>query len=305
MFALVYQQRQIPERSDWRAATLKIRSELREGDGVTWSPYWAGEGRLFLHDLPAFHMPQLEGADLSRYQRVWIISAFGHSAEDLPSGHSLLKSQEFGPLRLDLVQVEGEQVVGDLRANLEEAEVSRLYPKGRVRACKFWDGRGWHCDRLKSKVATRSCLGRPIEQRWKRRRKDPHCGLNPWLNVSRDVRVIGGSPRRCVWFHPLKEARVRLNWPSAPAGESLVLDYGFTDKILHFHSKTEPRTQTALLKVFQGEHLIGERQLKPELGWHRWRLPLKGPAAALRFEISTSLTSDAHLCFDPTVRRRR
>ena len=52
----------VPERSDWEAATAHVRTHLTEGDGVAWAPYWAGEGAS-LHGLPGFHLPEVEEAD--------------------------------------------------------------------------------------------------------------------------------------------------------------------------------------------------------------------------------------------------
>lgn len=299
----LWQRSEVPARGDWQAAAEAARAELQPGDGVTWAPYWAGEGRLFLHGLPAFHMPQAESADLSRFRRMWLMGAFGRDAADLPPGHAVVKRQAFGEVTLELVEVGGERVVGDLRADLEQARVSRA---GRTtERCDFWDGRGWHCKLSRSPDQTRRCLGLPVEQRHRQRRRDPNCGLDPWLNVSRDVRVIGDAPRRCVWFHPVAGKTLRVSWPTAPAGASVVVDHGFTDQAITDHTRAETRTRPATLRVRRGGDdgpVIGEHEVTPEKGWRRWRLPLEGGGEGLTIEVETEATVDAHLCVDVTVR---
>lgn len=298
----------VPDRADWQSAAQAIAGGLASGDGVTWAPHWAGEGRLFLHGLPAFHLPALEQADLARYDRVWLMGAFGRSADDLPEGHRLVERRDFGPLTLDLVEVSGEKVLGDLRADLERVRVTRT--KGsRVERCDFWDGRGWHCTLRKSPDQTRKCLGRPIEQRLRNRRRDPHCGLDPWLNVSRDVRVIGDHPRRCVWFHPVGGKTLRAYWPDPPVGDGIeaVLDFGFTDKVITDHTRKETRTRPAVLRLRRGSEgpVLGEQPVSPEKGWRRWRLPLSAGEGGLTVEVETEATVDAHLCIDLTLRGPR
>jgi hypothetical protein len=296
----------VPATADWEAAAAVVRAGLAPGDGVAWAPYWAGEGRVFLHGLPGFHLPEIEAADLARYERVWLMGAFGRDADDLPAGHRLIARQVFGGVTLDQVQVGGERVVGDLLAALEGARVERVGGSQRE-ACDFWDGRGGHCTLAKSPDATRACLGQPIEKRLRDRRRDPHCGLDAWLNVSRDVRVIGDHPRRCVWFHPMQGKTLRLTWPDAPAGDSVVVDHGFADQMITDHTRKEVRTRPARLVVWRGEageagarEQVGERVVEPVKGWHRWRLPRgSGP---LVIEASTEATVDAHLCIDVTVR---
>lgn len=301
---LVHQRSSVPTRADWAAAAGAITDGLQDGDGVAWAPYWAGEGRLFLHDLPAFHLPSLADADLSRFRRVWLLGAFGRDADDLPQGHRVVQRTAFGPLSLDLVEVGGERVLGDLRADLESVRVDHQ-SRQRTRRCDFWDGRGWHCTLRKSPAETRRCLGRPVQQRLRNRRRDPHCGLDPYLHVSRDVRVIGDFPRRCVWFHPKGGTTVRAFWPGAPAGESLVIDYGFTDKVITDHTRKESRTRPATLRVRRGDggDVLGEQAVTVEKGWRRWRLPRgDGAAEGLMIEVETEGTVDGHLCIDVTVR---
>ncbi len=302
------QHAEIPERADWVSATDAIRADLQPGDGVAWAPYWAGEGRLSLHGLPGFHLPDLEDADLARFDRVWLLGAFGRDASDLPPAHRRLERRQFGRVTLDLVKPGGEKVVGDVRAALERVRVSRVRGD-QIQACDFWDGRGWHCELKRSPNATRACLGQPTRKRLsafrasrRRRSKDPHCGLNPWLHVSRDTRVVDDAPRRCVWFHPVGGKTLRLEWPDAPAADALVVDYGFTDKVTH-NRTSPPRVGPATLTASRGGRALGRHRVEPSQGWRRWRVAAEGEGP-LVIEVSAKSHVDAHLCIDPTLRVR-
>lgn len=303
--ALAFQQARVPSRADWSAAAASIRSELQAGDGVSFAPPHAGEARLVLHDLPAFHLGPAPQADLSRYDRVWLMGAFGQSAEDLPKGHKILKRARFGGVQLDLVEVGGPRVMADLYAELEAVRVSRVPQKGgAAQACDFWDGRSWHCELNRSPDETRACLARPVAQRLSDRRKDPHCGLNPWVHVGRDVRVIGAQPRRCIWLHPMDRAQVTLEWPAeVRPGDEIVLDYGFTDQVTVDHDRPESRTQPAQLALHQGAPLA-QIEVAPVFGWHRHTVAARS-GEPVRITAHTTQMVDAHLCIDLTVRRPR
>ena len=291
----------VPERSDWQAATAHIRAAVQAGDGVTWAPYWAGEGRLYLHNLPAFHLPKLESADLARYRRVWLMGAFGSSAADLPGEPHVLESHAFGAVTVELVEVKEAPVVADLYAELNDVRVT----SGTSKVCDFWDGRGWHCKTRLSRPRTEACLKESTGQRLNRhrRRRKPHCGLDRWLNVSRDVRVIADYPRRCVWFHPRAGKATRIAWKIPAGSRNLVLDYGFTDKVMTDHTRPTTRTAPAQLKILLNGKTQGDVQVPASKGWRRWTKALAvNEETELVLEASTSSTVDAHLCIDATVR---
>jgi hypothetical protein len=303
---LAVQQARVPSLADWTAAAEAIGADLKPGDGVAFAPPHAGEARLVLHDLPAFHLGPPQLADLARYDRVWLMGAFGNDADDLPPGHALAQRRQFGAVTLDLVTVGGPKVVGDLYAELEAARVTRRHPDGREEACDFWDGRRWQCGLRQSPDLTRACLAKSIAQRLRDKQRDPHCGLDPWINVGRDVRIIGAEPRRCVWLHPMDRAEVNVTWPTtAAAGDELVVDFGFTDQVIVDHDRPASRTRPASIEVFQGDGLaLGKVEVAPEPGWRRQALKLRS-GEPLRLVARTQAMVDAHLCVDVTVRRGR
>jgi len=325
LWSTISYRQQVPTRAEWTAAADHVRARLKAGDGVAWAPYWAGEARLSLHGLPFFQLPDVTRADLARYDRVWLLSAFGVDGEDVldPSGaatHAVVSSETFGAVTVSELRVGGERVVGDVYAQLESAEIS-LVTKGKSRACDFWDGRGWHCRLRGSPAKTRACLGastasklakhRRFNRRGRPRTKtsqmaggDPRCGLDRWLNVSRDVRVIGDVPRRCVWFHPHGGKTLRMAWTDAPRGAVVEVGHGFADKVISDHSRATTRTQPATMRLYRGDALLGTRTVDPVKGWRSWRVDDKG-TGALRIEVESQSTVDAHLCIDPTVRAER
>ncbi|MCA9544991.1 MAG: hypothetical protein KC613_11395, partial [Myxococcales bacterium] len=289
-------------RADWQAAAQAVKADLRPGDGVTVLPEWAGEARLALHGLPAFLTPEPAQADWAAYDRVWVLGGWGHGVADVGGEHKVLEQKAFGAATLELVQVGGEKVLGDLRAELDRARVERQHGQGRIERCDFWDGRGWHCRLRKSPDATRACLAQDTRARHAQRKRDPHCGLDPWLNVSRDFRVIGDQPRDCVWLHPIQGGEVRVAWP-APAGE-VVLRYGFTDQVIDAHDRADTRTRPATLTLKRGEAVLGTHTVEPQRGWHEWRVA-SPQAGDLVLSASTPSQIDAHLCVALSVRGPR
>jgi hypothetical protein len=302
----VWYRSEVPSRDDWRAATDHIRAHLRAGDGVTWAPYWAGEGRVFFDGLPAFHLTDELRPDLARYQRVWLLATFGSTAQEWAQVADVVSRVDFGEVSVELLRIKGPSVVSDLRASLDTAQVSLGVAPGKV--CDFWDGRGWHCKRKWSEERTVQCLNESTAKRLNRfrRRRAPHCGLDKWLNVSRDVRVIGDMPRRCIWLHPRAGKVTRVQWDAPTGGSTLVVDYGFTDKVITDHTRAQTRTQPAKLTASQSGEVLGSVVITPEKGWRRWSAPLsRGGAGPVMIEVSTASTVDAHLCVDVTVRGER
>ena len=317
--ALVVQAHRVPSRAEWKAATDAIRAAIQPGEGVTFTPPWAGEGRLFLHGLPAFELIDGEPPDLARHDAVWIIGAFGHDADDL--GLKGADRQSFGPLTVERVAVSQPRVRHDLRAELDRATVRQI-KRNRTETCDFWDGRAWYCGVRGDHDAVRACLARPTERRFKDRKRDPRCGLPEWFGgvgryrvsrgpqpVGRDRRVIGGAARDCVWFNPLKGADHQIEWPVDSRDGLFVLRAGFTDHVLTDHmpqSFKDDLTQPATITVQRGGATLGEVVVKPEPGWHRAVFKMQNDETQGAGPITLTVTSasdvNAHLCVDATVR---
>lgn len=299
------QSSRVPSRDDWAAATAMVRAQRGPSDALLWAPLSQGEGRLFFEGLNAQHA-ELPTADLARWDTVWVLGTHGRGAADLTWPHRVVDAQQFGPLSLERVRVSGERVVGDLFADLERVRVSRVFAVGgEVRLCDFWSGRGWHCALRDSAERTRACLAAPTGQRLARRGKDPECGLDPLLHVSRDVRLIGDVPRRCLWVHPVANARVVLDWFDAPDGSALQLDFGFSDPMVADNYKRDRKTRPARIRVTRADRVLLDLEAPAIKGWRSARVDLPAGAAPLSFEIASADPRDAHLCIDPTLRAPR
>ena len=312
---LFVQANRVPGRADWKAATDAIRAAIQPGEGVTFTPPWAGEGRLFLHGLPAFELIDGEKPDLARHDAVWVIGAFGYDAAGLKLTGT--DRQTFGPLTLERVVVTQPRVRHDLRAELDTTQVRRVGSR-RTQDCDFWDGRAWYCGVRGSHDAVRACLARPTARRFKDRRRDPRCGLPEWFGnngryrvsrgpqpVGRDRRVIGGAARDCVWFTPLsKKARHEIEWPVTAQDGVFVLNAGFTDHVLTDHmpqSFKDDLTQPATVTVRRGETELGQFVVKAEPGWQGTTFAVQG-TGPITLSVTSASDVNAHLCIDATIR---
>ena len=299
------QSARVATRDDWARATDAVRSQRTPTDALLWAPLSQGEGRLYFDGLNAQHA-ELPTADLARWDTLWVLGSHGRGAADLVWPHRIVETQTFGPLTVEKVRVEGERVVGDLLTDLERVRVSRVFAVGgEVRVCGFWSGRGWHCALRDSPERTRECLAAPTGQRLARRDKDPECGLDPLLHVSRDVRLIGDVPRRCLWVHPVANARVTLEWFDAPAGSALQLDYGFSDPMVADNYKRDRKVRAAHIRVTRTGRALLDFEVTPVKGWRSERVDLPPEAGPLTIEVSSDDPRDAHLCIDPTLRGPR
>ena len=303
VIGLIHSKSEVPTRSDWARAAQHVRSELKPDDGVTWAPYWAGEGRLFFHDLPAFGAPPDDLDGYHRFRRVWRMSAFGQQHEG-QTDHTVEARWQFGGVTLELLTTAQPRSVVSLYTDLPAVTVQRMRPT-RVEPCDFWDGRGWHCVSPSKVGRIRDCLteGTPARLRRFRQRKDPHCGLNPWLNVSRDHRVIGRYPRRCVWLHPVAGAETQGRWRPKVRGQTLHLRFGFADKVVEYFKGKIPRTKPLTLKVASDNHPPSEFVVDPSPGWKNETIDLPSDLTELILSVSTSATVDAHFCLEADIRR--
>ena len=321
----LWQRAQVPSRQEWRTALDKARSMLTPRDKVAWLPEWANEGRLFMHDLNTLPLPFEGEVDLGRAERLFVLGTFGARGEDLMHPLSdlharyrtlqplnLTSTQEIGPITLQVLKVEGGEVLADLRADLEDPERVQVFrhrrPRNRRKVksitppaphrCALWALAGWHCDHRDAPDATEACLSRPLPKMLKtrskrralytldRRRHLPYvdCGLHPTEHVSRDVRVIGEIARRCIWIAPHHRAQVELRWSIVPdliqtTPVDLWLSAGWEDLAVdhpHRESAAQP-IRITLSTLINGEDkrpLTDALKLTPTQGWTRWVWPL-------------------------------
>ena len=100
----------------------------------------------------------------------------------------------------------------------------------------------------------------------------------------------------------MADAKVRLTWNDAPGGDALVVDYGFSDPMVADNYRKQIRVTPATLRVLRAGTELKSINVPAQKGWRRESIDLPSGPAPLAFEIATPSTSDAHFCFDPTVR---
>ena len=293
----------VPTEDEWRRGVAYLKVNRKTTHGLTWIPYWAEEGTPLFRDLNAFETPDVAAADFAQFDVVWVFTSHGADLSALPSYLSASEAWVDGPLRLWRVENRGERVVADLYTDLPKVSVS----DGRRSLCDFWSGDGWHCLPEARRARTELCLKESTTARLNRfrRKRDPYCGLSRWFHVSQDVRVIGRFPRTCVWMHPKLRRPFEIDWRPAVKGETLVLRYGFTDRVISMHSKPKPRTQPARLELTLGD----EQQtieVQPKEGWFESRFSLSADQGAdvIKLKATSKNPVDAHLCVSATIRKQ-
>ena len=254
---------------------------------------------------------------------------------------------EESPVSLTLFEVGGARVQHDLIADLEHVErvhVSRrtLKPSHARRArstrsiraaenerCDLWALEGWHCAprSAQARISVSRCLNQTLSAKLKRRSKRRHlytldrrrwlpyvdCRLNPTEHVSRDWRVIGEQPRRCIWLAPHRGREVSIDWTVTAHDDdhdALWLGWGWSDLAVR-HPFRASRAEPLQLRIQRGAEIIWDRALSPDLGWSRAQLPLPpqdemGPPVPITISVRPLRgVEDAALCVDLSVRRSR
>lgn len=255
-----------------------------------------------------------------------------------------------GDVSISLLEVGGAQVTADLLGDLDEPELVQVtrvrlssHPSAhlsshsssnrgaarhaREERCDLWALDGWHCSPRSGSARRRAqrCLARSSDERLKRRskRRDLYtldrrrwlsyvdCGLNPTEHVSRDWRVIGEAPRRCVWLAPHRGYKTSIQWtPHASRSarrDALWVGWGWGDLAAR-HPFRSSAAQPLKVSVKRGAEIIWSRVIQPQLGWSRAQLsltptPLIGPPEPLTISVEpTAGVRDAALCVHLSVR---
>ena len=358
MWSTYHRRGQVPQRDTWREAAARVKLKWREGDRVTWYPVWAEEARLALHGLEPLQIPLHGEVDLGRASRLWVLGAFGYDGSRLIDDRHLkilqtlkvlsqehIQRQSSGPVSITLLGVEGHRVVGDLVKDLADqtrVEVTRRHlASSAPRRCDLWALEGWHCQpkTQRRRREVQRCLNRPLTQKLRtrskrrdlysldRRRWLPYvdCKLNPTEHVSRDWRVIGEHPRRCVWMAPHRGHEVTLRWTPQPNRnhaedlsdaysmkssayqETLWISWGWEDLAIR-HPFRSSRAQKIDVKVERGSEVNWAQSLKPRQGWHTHKIQLpqsiiEGPPTPISISVRAPQdVNDAAFCIDLTIR---
>lgn len=134
--------RRVASVADWAAAAAEVRAGFRDGDLITFAPYWADQtGRAHLGDLMPLEM--VGRADDTHYGRAWVVSIRGARAE--AEAGQLVSSSQHGRVRVQLWDRGRAEPMGfDFRAHLAEARVTQAGADGAERPC-YQDAGGFRC----------------------------------------------------------------------------------------------------------------------------------------------------------------
>ena len=212
--ALTVRVSRVPPEDDWIAAASLVRAQLESNDAITVAPAWADPLlRLYLGDRMS---GKLAGrADLSAFERLWILSIRGQRAAETPARAPDFE-QAFGRVSVARYDFGPSSVVFDFVDALPSASVDQDTREGKE-PCPWME---------RAPVAGRGGLGfgpMPPRQRFVCNAKDP----SAWVG-STILEDLSLSPRRCIWQHPRGSRPVGVTFKDVNLGTHLVL-YGGLD----------------------------------------------------------------------------
>lgn len=267
--ATIVQHLAVPAAADWRAAAARLATTRRPDEPVLFAPLWVEPiGRSHVRDID---LELLLLSDVDRYRRVFEVSTRGARHPWL-AGEKPASTWHFGGVRLSLFErQEPARVLFDFTRKIREAQVSRI--GAQVARCP-WDG-----------------------QR-RRFRCDPARG---WNSVGPHLAEVGHRPYRCIFAHPVEGHVMRISFPAADIGSSLVGYTGIDD----FENRKRADAEV-LLKVLVGPRQVGAIRHQNGWPWHRFTLDTKemaGQTHPVSFEITADRAFARTFCFAAESRR--
>jgi hypothetical protein len=257
-----------PTDADWAAAAAAVRARFRPGDLIVAAPAWADPIlRVQLGDLIP---PEIAARmDDDRFARVWEVSQRGAQAPAAAGGTTTIDDQ-FGRLRVRLVERPGEIVTYDFVARWADARVSRRDATGAVVACALAG------DRI-------AC---------------PAPGNN---SLHRQLVEVDQKLREALLTQPVAGAAVVIEFPAVPLGRALVIATGLHDTWMR---KAARGTVEARLTV--GDQTTELPVTGDDSGWTRTRIDTgarAGQTVTVRLEITSAAPLDRFFAFAAEARR--
>ncbi len=257
-----------PTDADWAAAAAAVRAGFRAGDLIVAAPAWADPIlRVQLGDLIP---PELAARmDDDRFARVWEVSQRGAEAPAATGGTASVDEQ-FGRLRVRLVERPAEIVTYDFVAHWADAQVSRRDAAGNVVACAL-AGERIVC---------------------------PAPGNN---SLHRQLVEVDQKLREALLTEPVAGAAVVIEFPAVPLGRALVIATGLHDTWMR---KAARGTVEARLTV--GEQTTELPVTSDDSGWTRTRIdttPRADQTVPVKLEITSAAPYDRFFAFAAEARR--
>lgn len=261
----------VPRVEDWRAAAAWVESQEQPGDLALLDPPWAEEGRLHLRRVRVEAWPRVEGDDLVRARRVWLVSlrrAPWHDRAALPrdlaaAGAKPGKARRFGGVEVARWDLPERPLAFDFMERLGEATVTMngaLCPK---------DERGRHV-----------------------------CSPAGWNYVGLGDFEIDSVARRCVWAHPVgpRGIPVTVTWRGAQLGRWLHFRAGLVAATALDRGAAPVEVEVRVDGTIAGEISVASRP-----GFRSFAVDTSrfaGPGREVSFAITAANHSYRQLCFD-------
>jgi hypothetical protein len=293
VIALTIRVSRVPPDDDWVAAAALVRAQLESNDAITVAPNWADPLlRLHLGDRMS---AKLSGrADLSAFERLWVLSIRGHDAPEAPAREPDF-AQVFGRVRVARYDFGPSPVVLDFVDALPSANVDYQAREG-LQQCPWKE---------RVPVAGRGGLGfgpMPPRQRFECDPKNP----NAWVG-STILEDLSLTPRRCIWQHPLGKNPLGVTFKDVNLGTHLVLYAG-----LDYHRERDERGAPVTMRVLiDGQetarlvHRDGEGFKRYEVNTTSAQKRNANARGEVRFEVTTSNRRDRWFCWSGTVQDAR
>lgn len=265
----LFQVARVPDTADWKSATDVVRKGWSQGDLVVFSPQWAQGASPWLSGLNVDTGENPDWYDASRAGRVWVIASMDGRRAGPPDGWKELSATELDRTTVRLwVPPAGRTRVFGFREHIDDAVVSRLRGPRREICSNLKDSR-WYCGRE-----------------------------HPWLFVGQDSKDIAGRVRDVIWSHAVDKAVVETAWPEVPAGKTLTIRYGLTQRAAESREGSP-----VVFKAFLNGKVVLDATLQPdEWGWFTKDVRLDGTGTSeVKFQVSASNTQSRQLCFDADV----
>lgn len=250
--------------ADWRAAVVELKKERRDGEPVLIAPFWAEHlGRSYLGGVLDLELATLSDVDL--YDRVFELSI-------RDARHRWLKK----------LKPKQSWIHGAVTLSLYEKPAAKLLTDFTDRA-------------LEARVTTA-----PAERECRRAGERFICGGGKqW--VGPHLAEVEHRPYRCIYAHPVRGKRLRIDFSRVRLGTSIVGYSGIDD----FENRKRAKGRVRL-QIFVGDELVGGVLHKNSWPWTRFEADTRkfaGPKRSVRFEITSEQPAHRTFCFHAEARR--
>lgn len=273
----------VPAPAALAAAAATLQAELAAGDGIAFLPAWAAAERWRFEaaareaglDLAEVWVPAdpLTAWDVEGLRRLWMLRmpALGAAADPEAIGRVVRQVALEGGVELALVELPESQIVEDLRAHLDQAEVSRVGDKAGATTKCTWNGTRHQCPGA-----------------W-------------WTDVFVALNEVGSTRRRCIFAQPHPDgATLVVRWPTVRAARTLEGRVGNRLWAVRYDKGSDVAVRLRVAGEVRQELVLQ----RGDFGWHPLRVELTADdyGQPVSIEFAASDSAWRQLCFDLRLR---